>query len=169
MNKPVIPFDILEGSIAHIEQLKSQAEKMLGPKHPIADAVISMDFAGHSYDYSELLVMRDGVLDLAVMNATATTARPWESPETVLNDLRVAHERMEQLEKERIDLIKEHCSQYAQDLFTTIHNLDDATPLPRPFLCDEYLEKRDITPVWAEKIWPELVRKPECVAVIKDV
>ncbi len=176
MNKPVLPLEVLEGSIAHIEQLKSKTEAMLGPKNLLADAVISMDLAGHSYDYSELLVMRDGALDLAAMNATTTTAhQAWNNPEDAIKSIRLAQEKMRLLDEERIKLLKEHQAKYGMDLFTQAHRwLDDGTPLPRPFLCEEYLAKKDITPIWAEKPWPELMdlakrraMQPERIAVIK--
>lgn len=178
MNKPVLPLEVLEGSIAHIEQLKSKTEAMLGPKNLLADAVISMDFAGHSYDYSELLVMRDGALDLAAMNATTTTAhQAWNNPEDAMKSIRLAQEKMQLLDEERTRLIREHQAKYGRDLFMEAHqSLEDGLGMPHRFICDEYLAKKDITPVWAEKIWPELqryhlkrARSPERVATIKMI
>ena len=178
MNKPVLPLEVLEGSIAHIEQLKSKTEAMLGPKNLLADAVISMDFAGHSYDYSELLVMRDGALDLAAMNATTTTAhQAWNNPEDAMKSIRLAQEKMQLLDEERTRLIREHQAKYGRDLFMEAHqSLGDGLGMPHRFIYDEYLAKKDITPVWAEKIWPELqryhlkrARSPERVATIQVI
>lgn len=163
MNKPVLPLEVLEGSIAHIEQLKSKTEAMLGPKNLLADAVISMDFAGHSYDYSELLVMRDGALDLAAMNATTTTAhQAWNNPEDAMKSIRLAQEKMQLLDEERTRLIREHQAKYGRDLFMEAHqSLEDGLGMPHRFIYDEYLAKNDITPVWAEKIWPVMMELPK--------
>lgn len=62
-NKPELPLELLNGSIAHIEGLKAKTELLLGEKNLLSDAIISMDLCGHSYDYSELLVMRDRIIE----------------------------------------------------------------------------------------------------------
>lgn len=163
MNKPVLPLEVLEGSIAHIEQLKSKTEAMLGPKNLLADAVISMDFAGHSYDYSELLVMRDGALDLAAMNATTTTAhQAWNNPEDAMKSIRLAQEKMQLLDEERRKILKEHQALYGRDLYMEAQRIaEDGLGMPHRFIYDEYLAKNDITPVWAEKIWPVMMELPK--------
>ena len=156
-------LDFLNGAIAHIDNLKAETEKVLGPKNPIADAVISMDLAGHSYDYSELLVMRDGALELAAMNATTTTAhQAWNNPEDAMKSIRLAQEKMQLLDEERTRLIREHQAKYGRDLYMEAQRIaEDGLGMPHRFIYDEYLAKNDITPVWAEKIWPVMMELPK--------
>ena len=92
-NKPELPLELLNGSIAHIEGLKAKTELLLGKKNLLSDAIITMDLCGHSYDYSELLVMRNSLLNTAV-NVTTTTSKAWESPEDAIQSIRLAHEKM---------------------------------------------------------------------------
>lgn len=148
-NKPELPLELLNGSIAHIEGLKAKTELLLGKKNLLSDAIITMDLCGHSYDYSELVVMRNGILNASV-NVTSTTGKAWESPEDAIQSIRQAHEKMKLLDEERTKLLKEHQVKYGRDLWDEVMQSDDGTPLPRPFLCDEYLTKKDITPVWAD-------------------
>lgn len=174
--KPELPLELLNGSIAHIEGLTFKTELLFGKKNLLADAIITMDLCGHSYDYSELLVMRDGLLNTSV-NVTSTASKAWESPEDAIQSIRLAHEKMKQLDEERTKLLKEHQVKYGRDLFMEAQRwLDDGTPLPRPFLCDDYLAKKDITPVWAEKLWPGIMyltkrkaMRPERLAAIKII
>lgn len=156
-NKPELPLELLNGSIAHIEGLKAKTALLFGKKNLLSDAIISMDLCGHSYDYSELLVMRNSLLNTAG-NVTSTTGKAWEGPEDAIQSIRLAHEKMKQLDDERTELLREHQVKYGRDLFMDAHRLlEDGTPLQRPFLCDEYLTKKDITPVWADiKYFPPL-------------
>lgn len=62
-NKPELPLELLNGSIAHIEGLKAKTALLFGKKNLLSDAIISMDLCGHSYDYSELIVMRDRIIE----------------------------------------------------------------------------------------------------------
>lgn len=174
-NKPELPLELLNGSIAHIEGLKAKTELLLGKKNLLSDAIITMDLCGHSYDYSELLVMRNSLLNTAGY-LTSTTGKAWEGPEDAIQSIRLAHEKMKQLDEEKTKLLKEHQVKYGRDLWDEVMRSDDDTPLPRPFLYDEYLAKKDITPVWAEKLWPHIqrfplkrVKSPETVAAIKII
>lgn len=175
VNKPELPLELLNGSIAHIEGLKAKTELLLGKKNLLSDAIITMDLCGHSYDYSELVVMRNSLLNTAG-NVTNTIGKAWEGPEDAIQSIRLAHEKMKQLDEEKTKLLKEHQVKYGRDLWDEVMRSDDDTPLPRPFLYDEYLAKKDITPVWAEKLWPHIqrfplkrVKSPETVAAIKII
>lgn len=159
-DKPELPLELLNGSIAHIEGLKAKTALLLGKKNLLSDAIITMDLCGHSYDYSELIVMRNSLLNTAG-NVTNTIGKAWERPEDAIQSIRLAHEKMKQLDEEKTKLLKEHQVKYGRDLWDEVMRSDDDTPLPRPFLYDEYLAKNDITPVWAEKIWPVIMDLPK--------
>lgn len=162
MNKPELSLEFLNGAIDHIEHLSNETKRILGAKNPIADAVISMDLAGHSYDYSELIVMRDSLLN-KTFTTTANTEDPaWNSPKDAIQSIRLAHEKMQLLDEERRKILKEHQALYGRDLYMEAQRIaEDGLGMPHRFIYDEYLEKNDITPVWAEKIWPVMMELPK--------
>ena len=100
MDKPELPLELLNVSIAHIEGLKAKTTLLLGKKNLLSDAIISMDLCGHSYDYSELLVMRDGLLNTAC-NVTNTTVNAFNSPEDAIQSIHLAREKMDELEAKK--------------------------------------------------------------------
>lgn len=160
-DKPELPLELLNGSIAHIEGLKAKTALLFGKKNLLSDAIISMDLCGHSYDYSELIVMRNSLLNTAGY-LTSTTGKAWEGPEDAIQSIRLAHEKMKQLDEEKTKLLKEHQVKYGRDLFMEAHqSLGDGLGMPHRFIYDEYLAKNDITPVWAEKIWPVIMDLPK--------
>lgn len=168
-NKPQLPIEFLNGSIEHIENMVSESERVLGKKNILANAIISMDIGGHSYDYTELVNMqRDLLNDSMHMTSTATVASTaWDiDPDQVLKDLRIAHDKMTALEDARTELlngIAEHC----QDLFMEAQRMmEDGAPLPRPFLCEEYFASRGMRPEWPIKIYPMIMPNPTRVEVI---
>lgn len=169
-NKPELDIDLLNGSIAHIESLKAKTELLLGKKNLLSDAIITMDLAGHSYDYSELVVMRNSLLNMD-RNTTACTAdNTWNSPEDAIKSIRLAREKMQQLDDEKIRLIKEHQVKYGQDMFNQAHKwIDSDSPLPRPFLFDDYLSRERLNGVWANITYPlkQPIREVDITTTIK--
>lgn len=166
MNKPELPLEFLNGAIDHIEHLSNETKRILGAKNPIADAVISMDLAGHSYDYSELIVMRDSLLN-KTFTTTANTEDPaWNSPKDAIQSIRLAHEKMQLLDEERRKILKEHQALYGRDLYMEAQRIaEDGLGMPHHFIYDEYLAKKDLTPQWAHKIYPLLpARKDDEIA-----
>ena len=61
-DKPELPLELLNSSIAHIEGLKAKTALLLGRDNLLTNAVITMDLCGHSYDYSEMVDMRESLI-----------------------------------------------------------------------------------------------------------
>ena len=79
-----------------------------------------------------------------------------------MKSIRLAQEKMQLLDEERTRLIREHQAKYGRDLYMEAQRIaEDGLGMPHRFIYDEYLAKNDITPVWAEKIWPVMMELPK--------